>query len=181
MTSAAKVSLIIDEMIIAKFKSREDALKQLIGKGLLPKNFFPKFKPVPLDPNPDITFIYKDIEEKTERRWRELTMARELGQKSVKKNKALDKEVNSLNNVCYYCEQKNTLLQRAHVGPRIAEVHQALWEKYRKNREETLEFFIDKCEEAARCYEITPACRKCNNRLERPFKGLDANDMPIMV
>tara|TARA_Y100000389_G_C17400082_1_gene484823 strand:- start:820 stop:1362 length:543 start_codon:yes stop_codon:yes gene_type:complete len=180
MTSAAKVSLIIDEMIIIESKSREDAIKHLMGKGLLPKNF-PQAKPTPLDPYPDITFRYKYIEEKTDRRWRELTMARELGQKSVKKNKTLDKEVNNLNNVCFYCKQKNALLERAHVGPRVAEVHQALWEKYRKNRDETLEFFIDKCEEAARCYEITPACRKCNNRLERPFKGLDANDMPIMV
>ena len=181
MTNAANVSLIIDEMIIAKPENRGDALKHLMGKGLLPKNFFSKFKPESLDPNPGITFRYKDIEERPERRWRELTMARELGQKSVLKNKALRKTANSLNNVCYYCKQKNIVLQRAHVGPQIAEVHQALWEKYRKNREETLEFFINKCEEATRCYLITLACVKCNRRFERPFKGLDANDMPIIV
>ena len=77
MTNAANVSLIIDEMIIAKPENRGDALKHLMGKGLLPKNFFSKFKPESLDPNPGITFRYKDIEERPERRWRELTMARE--------------------------------------------------------------------------------------------------------
>ena len=134
-------------------------------------------------PIPDITWKWKDIEEPKSQQQQELRMVREAGQKNGLANRVIKQRLKLLKQsggyYCKYCGNVHKELTRAHIGPGIAYVQAALWDKYRKNEEKPFEFFKNKCSWVERCYEITLACRKCNDDFQTDFQGLGDDDVPI--
>lgn len=109
-------------------------------------------------------------------------MVREAGQKKLLAHPVFKQALKLLKQkegyCCKYCGEVHKQLTRAHIGPGIGYVQAALWDKYRKNEEKPFEFFKNKCEWVERCYEITLACRKCNDDFQTDFQGL-GDDVPI--
>jgi len=186
MTSSDKLSQIIDEILKAKPENRDEAIKHLAEKGLLPKKLLNGIRSrarTDRIPIPDITWKWKDIEEPMTIRKQELLMVREAGQKTGLANRVIKQRLKLLKQsggyYCKYCGNVHKELTRAHIGPGIGHVQAAIWDKYRTNEEKPFEFFKNKCSWVERCYEITLACRKCNDDFQTDFQGLGDDDVPI--